>query len=117
MSRIRKLIQQADPKITEEVKYKTPSNPAGVFVWYRDGMISTGETYKQHLRLAFAKGPALKKNDSKGLINSYRAIIVREDDKFNEVAFKKLVRDAVTLNQERKSVSTKKTKKAVKAKK
>lgn len=107
MGRIRKLIKQADPKITEEVKYKTPSNPAGVFVWYRDGMISTGETYKKHLRLSFAKGPALKKKDTKGLINSYRAILINEGEKLNEAAFKKLVRDAVALNQEKKSSAKK----------
>lgn len=98
MARVRQLIKQADPKIKEEVKWKTPSNPAGVFAWYRDGMISTGETYKQHLRLAFAKGPALKKFDTKNIINSYRAIILHEDDKLDATAFKKLVRDAVKLN-------------------
>lgn len=110
MSRIRKLIKQADPNIIEEVKYKTPSNPAGVFVWYRDGMISTGETYKKHLRLSFAKGPALKKKDTKGLINSYRAMLIHEEDKLNETAFKKLIRDAVALNQEKKRAAAKKTK-------
>lgn len=103
MSRIRKLVKEADPNITEEVKYKTPSNPEGVFVWYRDGMISTGETYKKHLRLAFAKGPALKKKDAKGLLNSHRAILIHEEDKLNETAFKKLIRDAVVLNQEKSS--------------
>lgn len=70
-------------------------------------MISTGETYKQHLRLAFAKGPALKKKDSKGLINSHRAILIHEEDKLNEAAFKKLIRDAVALNQAKKSASQK----------
>lgn len=102
MSRIRKLVKQADPKITEEVKYKTPSNPAGVFVWYCDGMISTGETYAKHLRLAFAKGPALKKEDPKGLINTYRAMILHEGDRVDEAAFKKLVRAAVALNRAHK---------------
>lgn len=101
MSRIRKLVKQADPKIIEEIKYRTPSNPDGVFVWYRDGMISTGETYKKHLRLSFAKGPVLKKNDVKQLINSHRAIIIHEEDKLNESAFKKLIRDAVVLNQQK----------------
>ncbi len=105
MSRIRKLVKEADPNITEEVKYKTPSNPDGVFVWYRDGMISTGEMYKKHLRLAFAKGPALKKKDAEGLINSYRAILIHEEDTLNEVAFKKLIRDAVALNQQKKGAT------------
>lgn len=99
MNRIRQLVKQADPGIREEVKYKTRTNPDGVFVWYRDGMISTGETYKKHLRLSFAKGPALKKKDPKGLINSYRAIILHEEDKLNEAAFKKLIREAVALNR------------------
>ncbi len=102
MSRIRKLVKSADPEIVEEVKYKTPTNPAGVFVWYRDGMISTGESYKKHLRLAFSKGPALKDHDPKGLINSYRAIIIHEDDEIDEKAFKDLVRAAVKLNSKGK---------------
>lgn len=110
MSRIGKLIKEADPKITKEVKYKMPSNPGGVFVWYRDGMITTGETLKKHLRFAFAKGPALKKKDTKGLINTYRAIILHEGEKLNETAFKKLIRDAVALNQEKKSAPAKKSK-------
>jgi len=114
MSRIAKLIKEADPKITKEVKYKTPSNPAGVYVWYRDGMITTGETYKKHLRIAFAQGPALKKKDAKGLINSHRAILIHEEDKLNETAFKKLIRDAVALNLEKKSAPAKKQTKAKK---
>ncbi len=102
MTRIRELIREADPEITEEVKYKTPSNPDGVFVWYREGMISTGETYKKHLRLAFSKGPALKEHDPKGLINSYRAILIHEEDDIDENAFKDLIKAAVKLNLEQK---------------
>jgi hypothetical protein len=112
MSRIRTLIKQADPEITKAVKYKTPSNPAGVLVWYRDGMICTGETYKNHLRFAFAKGPALKSKDPQGLINAYRAMIIREGDAIHEGAFKKLIRAAVALNQ--KNTSKTKTKKSKK---
>ena len=63
MARIRELIKQADPDIQEEVKYKTPSNPDGVFVWYKNGMLTTGETYKNHLRFTFSKGPVLKEWD------------------------------------------------------
>lgn len=103
MSQIRKLIKQADPDILEEVKYKTPSNPDGVFVWYKNGMLTTGETYKKHLRFAFSKGPALKEMDKKGLINSYRAIIIHEEDKLDESAFKRLIKDAVALNQSKKN--------------
>lgn len=105
MARIRELIRQAEPEITEEIKYKSPSNPDGVLVWYCDGMISTGETYKQHLRLGFAKGPSLKEFDPTGLINSYRAIIIREGDRLDETAFKDLIRAAVALNREKKKRS------------
>lgn len=103
MAQIRTLIQQADPEVIEDVKWKTPTNPGGVLVWYHGGMILTGEIYKQHLRLSFAKGPLLKAHDPKGLINSYRAIIIHEDDKINEEAFKDLIRTAVTLNLKGKS--------------
>lgn len=100
MSRIRTLIKQADPKAVEEIKWRKPSNPAGIPVWYHDGMICTGETYKNHLRLTFAKGSALK--DPKGLINSYRSMLIHEGDKINETAFKNLIRAAVALNRKGK---------------
>lgn len=102
ISRIRVLIKDADPDIQEDVKWKTPSNPNGVLVWFHDGMICTGEVYKQHIRIAFAKGPALKEHDTSGLINTYRAIIIREVDKLDETAFKALIQAAVTLNQKSK---------------
>jgi hypothetical protein len=97
MSRIRTLIKQADPEMVEEVKWRKPSNPAGIPVWYHDGMICTGETYKNHLRLTFAKGSSLK--NPKGLINSYRSMLIHEGDKINEAAFKNLIRAAVALNR------------------
>ncbi len=102
MNQIRMLVKQADPEIVEEVKYKTATNPDGVFVWYKDGMLSTGETYKQHLRLGFAKGNLLKDQDPKGLINTYRAVIIKEEDKLDEKAFTDLVRAAVKFNTEAK---------------
>jgi len=105
MSLISKLFKQADPEVIEEMKYKKPSNPDGVFVWSHDGMISTGETYKNHLRLTFAKGPALKDQDPKGFINAYRAMIIHEEDKIDEEAFKKLIRAAVEINRKDKSSS------------
>jgi hypothetical protein len=105
MSRIQVWIKQVDPEILEDVKWKTPSNPAGALVWYRDGMICTGEICKAHLRLAFAKGPALKELDPKGLINTYRAVVIHEEDKINEAAFKNLIRAAVKLNIKAKGVS------------
>lgn len=103
LSRIRELIKQADPDIVEEQKYKMPSKPEGIPVWYKDGMICTGETYQKHLRLTFAKGPELKEHDPKGLINTYRAIVLREDDTLDEAAFIELIRAAVALNNQIKS--------------
>jgi hypothetical protein len=101
MSLIRTLIKQADPKIVEEQKYKKPSNPEGIPVWYKDGMICTGETYQKHLRIAFSKGPLLKEqgHDPKGLLNTYRAIILHEEDELDGKAFKELMKAAVKLNK------------------
>jgi hypothetical protein len=102
LSRFRTLIKQADPDVVEEVKWRKPSNPAGVPVWYHEGIICTLETYKNHVRLTFAKGAALK--DPKGLFNSglegnaLRAIVIHEDDEVDEKAFKALIRAAVSLN-------------------
>src|SRR6476620_12173890 len=102
LSRLRALIKQADPEVVEEVKWRKPSNPAGVPVWYHDGIICTGETYKNHVRLTFAKGASLE--DPKGLFNSSlggnarRAIDFYEGDKIDEQALKALVRSAVALN-------------------
>lgn len=101
MSNIRALIKQADSKITEEIKYRKPTNPAGIPVWYRDGMICTGETYKEHLRFTFSKGSMLK--DPKKVLNSFRALTIRDGDKLNETAFKALIKEAVALNQKPKT--------------
>lgn len=102
MTQIRRLIKATDPAITEMVKYRTASNPNGVLVWYKNGMISTGEIYKKHLRIALAKGNLLKTHDPKGLINTYRAIIIQEKDILDEEAFKNLIRAAVELNDKGK---------------
>jgi len=102
LSSFRALIKQADPNVVEEVKWRKPSNPAGVPVWSHDGIICTGETYKNHVRLTFAKGASLK--DPKGVFNSslegnaVRAIVIHEGDEIDEKAFKILVRAAVSLN-------------------
>ena len=96
LSRIRSLIKQADPAITEEWKWR------GVPVWYHDGMICTGETYKKVVKVTFAKGAELK--DPSKLFNSSlegnvrRAIDLHEGDKLNERAFKALIDGAVALN-------------------
>jgi hypothetical protein len=103
LSRIRSLIQQADPDVVEEVKWKKPSAPAGVPVWSHSGMICTGETYKSVVKLTFAKGAQLK--DPKRLFNSgleggvRRAIDLHEGDQIDETAFKALIREAVALNE------------------
>jgi hypothetical protein len=102
LARVRKLIKAADPDIVEEVKWRKPSNPLGVPVWEHDGIICTGETYKDKMKLTFAKGASLE--DPSGLFNSSldgnvrRAIDFRAGDKINEKALKTLFRAAVALN-------------------
>jgi hypothetical protein len=97
LAHIRALIRQALPEVVEEWKWR------GVPVWYHDGMICTGETYKSVVKLTFAKGASLK--DPKGLFNSSldgnvrRAIDIREGDEVDEDAFKALVRSAAALNK------------------
>jgi hypothetical protein len=96
LAHIRKLITQADPGVVEEWKWR------GVPVWYHDGMICTGETYKSVVKVTFAKGASLE--DPSGLFNSSldgntrRAIDFHDGDKIDEEAFKALVRAAVQLN-------------------
>jgi hypothetical protein len=103
LSKLRSLIKQADPDIVEELKWKKPMNPTGVPVWSDDGMICTGEIYKDHVKLTFAKGAALE--DPHGLFNASldggvrRAIDVHQGDKVHDGAFKSLVREAVALNK------------------
>jgi len=102
LSRLRALIRQADPEVVEECKWVKPSNPWGVAVWSHDGMICTGETYKQAVKLTFVKGAFL--DDPAGLFNSSldgnmrRAIDFREGDKVDEKALKALIRAALALN-------------------
>lgn len=108
-ARIRALIKQADPNVVEEVKWRKPSNPGGVPVWSRGGMICTGETYKDKVKLTFAKGASLE--DPTGLFNASldgntrRAIDLHEGDKIDGMAFKALVRAAVALNASAKSTT------------
>src|SRR5919109_1564705 len=103
LSRLRALIKQADPEVVEEVKWRKPSNPAGVPVWSHDGLICSGETYKTIVKLTFAKGASLK--DPSGLFNSSldgntrRAIDFHEGEAVDEDAFRALVRAAVSLNE------------------
>jgi hypothetical protein len=97
LSRLRALVKEADPEVVEEWKWR------GVPVWSHDGMICTGETYKNVVKLTFAKGASLK--DPSGLFNSSlegntrRAIDFQEGATIDDVAFKTLIRAAVTLNK------------------
>ena len=97
LSHVRALIKQADPEVVEEWKWR------GVPVWYHDGMICTGETYKSVVKVTFAKGASLK--DAAGLFNSSlegntrRAIDFHEGDEIDTLAFKALVRAATALNR------------------
>jgi hypothetical protein len=107
LSRLRSLIKQADPDVVEELKWKKPANPAGVPVWSDDGMICTGEVYKDHVKLTFARGASL---DDPGMLfnaslggNLRRAIDVYEGDEIDGRAFKALVRAAVALNRDVRS--------------
>ena len=101
LSRMRKLITEADPDVVEEVKWVKPTNP-GTPTWSHDGIICTGETYKSVVKLTFAKGASLK--DPGKLFNSSlegntrRAIDIHEGETVDARAFKALIRAAVALN-------------------
>jgi hypothetical protein len=102
LSRIRDLTKEAVPEVVEEVKWRKPSNPSGVPVWFHDGMLFTGEPFKGKVKLTFAKGASLE--DPAGLFNASleakvsRAIDIHEGDDIDEKAFKALVRAADGLN-------------------
>lgn len=102
LTRLRKLIHDADLDVVEEVKWRKASNPLGVPTWSHAGIICTGESYKDKVKLTFAKGASL--NDPNGLFNSgltggtRRAIDIGEGDEINEAAFKALIREAVAVN-------------------
>ena len=101
LSEVRGIIKDADPEIVEEWKWVKPTNP-GTPVWSHNGGICTGESYKTVVKLTFFKGAAL--NDPSGLFNSSldgkvrRAIDIKENEKINQAALKKLIREAVALN-------------------
>ncbi len=102
LSRMRDLIRDADPDVVEEIKWRKPSNPSGVPTWSHDGIVCTGETYKDKVKLTFAQGAALA--DPNKLFNASldagtrRAIDIREGEEVDAEAFKTLVRAAVALN-------------------
>ena len=105
LARLRRLIREADPDVVEAVKWRKPSNPLGVPVWEHDGMVCTGETYRDKVKLTFARGASL--DDPSGLFNASldggtrRAIDFHEQDDVDEAAFKRLIADAVALNRSR----------------
>jgi len=108
LSRMRKLIKQADPEVVEEWKWM------GTPIWSHDGIVCTGESYKNHVKLTFAKGASLK--DPARLFNSSlegnvrRAIDIHEGEEVDGSAFKTLIRQAVALNSTSKSKRSKKAK-------
>ncbi len=109
LARVRKIIKQADPDVVETWKWR------GVPVWEHDGIICTGETYKNYVKLTFAKGASLE--DRSGLFNASlegnarRAIDIRESDKVDEKALKALIRAAVGLNTTKRSAAPARKKK------
>jgi hypothetical protein len=106
LAKVREIIHKADPEIVEEWKWAKATSP-GTPVFSHGGIVCTGETYKNAVKLTFAKGAALK--DPSGLFNSSldgnvrRAIDIHEGDKLNEAALKDLIRAAVALNLDRKA--------------
>jgi hypothetical protein len=103
LDRIRALIREADPEAAEDVKWRKPSNPAGVPVWEHAGLICTGETYKDKVKLTFAHGASLP--DPTKLFNASldagtrRALDLFEGDEIDAAAFKALIREAVAFNE------------------
>ena len=102
LARLRRLIREADPEVVEAVKWRKPSNPSGVPTWEHAGILCTGETYQDKVKLTFPRGALL--DDPKGLFNASleggtrRAIDFQEGDEVDDAAFKALVREAVTAN-------------------
>ena len=102
LARMRALIREAEPDVVETMKYKKPSNPAGVPFWEHGGILCAGEPFKDKVKLTFAHGAALE--DPTGLFNNgfggskWRAIDIKAGDAVDGAAFKALVREAVALN-------------------
>jgi hypothetical protein len=102
LSRVRRPVREADPDVVEEVKWKKPSDPAGVPIWSHDGIICTGGAHANHVRLTFARGASL--SDPSGLFNSglngrvFRAVVLQEGDDLDAASFRRLIRAAVARN-------------------
>ena len=103
LGHMRSLVLAADPEMVEEIKWRKPSNPAGVIAWFHSGLIATGEVYKDKVKVTFAKGASLP--DPTSFFNAgfgggtRRAIDVFEGDEVDTDAFKSLVKAAVALNE------------------
>lgn len=116
LAKLRALIREADPDVVETVKWRKPTNPGGVPTWEHAGVLCTGETYKDKVKLTFAKGAAI--DDPARLFNSSldgnvrRALDIFEGDKLNEKAFKALIKEAAALNAAKKTPAAKRAKKA-----
>lgn len=106
LGRLRDLIREALPDVTEEIRWRKPSNPDGVPLWSRDGMIATGEIYRDKVKLTFAQGAAL--DDPTGIFNASldagtrRAVDVREGEEVDAAAFVALVKAAAAYNASKK---------------
>jgi hypothetical protein len=102
LARMRRLIREADPAVEEDLKWRKPSNPSGVPTWSHAGILCTGETYRDKIKLTFARGAALA--DPMRLFNSSltggtrRAIDIKEGEQIDEAAFKALINEAVAAN-------------------
>lgn len=102
LARMRRLIHEADPDVIEQIKWRKPTNPAGVPVWEHGGIICTGDAFKGYVKITFGKGASLP--DPAGVFNAslagnaMRAIDIREGDAIDEAAFKALFRAAVAQN-------------------
>ena len=102
LGQLRTLIREAEPGVVEEIKWQKPTNPLGVPVWSHQGILCTGETYRDKVKLTFARGASL--DDPAGLFNSSldgkvrRAIDLHHGDDLDAQAFRKLVSDAAALN-------------------
>lgn len=108
LARLRELIREADPEVIEEIKWRKSSNPSGVPTWSHGGILCTGETYRDKVKLTFAQGAAL--DDPAGLFNASldagtrRAIDIREGDKIDRAAFKALIGQAIAANLTKRAV-------------
>jgi len=111
LAKMRKLIHDADKDVVEEIKWVKPTTPAGVSTWNHDGLITTGEIYKDYIKLTFANGAKL--DDPAGVFNAgfggntRRAIDIRQGDKVDARAFKALVKAAVAHNESKASKKSK----------